>query len=43
MEVDGKSTIVRDADGIHLNDTGANHAAGLLEARLRADFASLGG
>ncbi len=43
MDLGGKSTIVRNPDGIHLNDAGANHAAGLLETRLRADFASLGG
>lgn len=43
MQLGGKTTIVRRSDGIHLNDAGAAHAAGLLEARLRADFTSVGG
>jgi lysophospholipase L1-like esterase len=43
MDVDGKNTIVRRPDGIHLNDAGAAYAASLVEARLRADFTKLGG
>jgi lysophospholipase L1-like esterase len=43
MQLAGKNTIVRRADGIHLNDAGAAHAAGLVEARLRADFKTIGG
>lgn len=43
MDLDGKNTIVRRSDGIHLNDAGAAYAAGLVEARLRADFTSVGG
>ncbi|MGH2839305.1 MAG: GDSL-type esterase/lipase family protein [Solirubrobacteraceae bacterium] len=43
MSLGAKNTIVRRADGIHLNDAGAAHAAGLVEARLRADFTSVGG
>ena len=42
MSVGGRSTIVRDPDGIHLNDAGARVAAGLVIARLRADFEALG-
>jgi len=43
MRIDGKNTLVRRPDGIHLNDAGAAHAAGLVEARLRTDFTSIGG
>jgi len=42
MTVGGRSTIVRDADGIHLNDAGSRVAAGLVVTRLRADFEALG-
>ena len=41
MSVNGRATIVREPDGIHLNETGAAIAAGVVVARLRADFASL--
>jgi lysophospholipase L1-like esterase len=41
--VGGRTTIVRRPDGIHLNDAGAGVATGIVLARLRADFASLGG
>ena len=41
MPVDGRSTIVREPDGIHLNEAGASLAADLVIARLKADFASL--
>ncbi|HVL30924.1 MAG TPA: GDSL-type esterase/lipase family protein [Solirubrobacteraceae bacterium] len=42
MPVGGRQTIVREADGIHLNDAGARLAADVVLGRLRADFASLG-
>jgi uncharacterized protein len=38
MKVDGRQRIVRNADGIHLNDTGAGVAAKLVESKLDADF-----
>jgi uncharacterized protein len=41
--VGGRQTIVRRPDGIHLNDAGAQVAQAIVLARLRADFASLGG
>jgi len=41
MVVNGKGTVVRESDGIHLNDAGAKLAAGLVESRLKADFKSL--
>lgn len=41
MAVGGRTTIVRRPDGIHLNDAGAELAAGIVVARLKADFASL--
>jgi hypothetical protein len=41
MPVGGRSTIVREPDGIHLNEAGAGVAAGIVIARLKADFASL--
>lgn len=41
MPVAGKDTIVREPDGIHLNEAGARLAANLVIERLRADFASL--
>jgi lysophospholipase L1-like esterase len=43
MTVDGKQTIVRNPDGIHLNAAGARLAAELVETRLRSDFKSIGG
>lgn len=43
MPVGGRDTIVRNPDGIHLNAAGAQVAAELVEARLRADFQSIGG
>ncbi len=42
MDVKGRSTIVRKADGIHLNDAGATLAADIIIDRLNADFATLG-
>ena len=42
QDVGGRDTIVRRPDGIHLNDAGAKVAMGIVLARLRADFASLG-
>lgn len=41
MPVKGRATIVREPDGIHLNEAGAAVAADVVIARLRADFASL--
>ena len=41
MAVDGRNTIVRRPDGIHLNEAGAALAAEIVLARLEADFASL--
>jgi lysophospholipase L1-like esterase len=41
MPVDGRNTIVRDPDGIHLNEAGAALAAEIVLDRLKADFASL--
>jgi lysophospholipase L1-like esterase len=41
MDVGGRDTIVREADGIHLNDAGAALAADLVVAGMKADFASL--
>ena len=38
MPVDGRDRIVRDPDGIHLNDRGAEVLADTLMARLKADF-----
>ncbi|MEA2142636.1 MAG: uncharacterized protein QOI64_1066 [Solirubrobacteraceae bacterium] len=43
MTVKGRETLVRRPDGIHLNDAGAGVALDIVLARLRADFASLGG
>jgi hypothetical protein len=43
MALDGKNTIVRRPDGIHLNEAGSDYAASLVEPRLRADFTSVGG
>jgi hypothetical protein len=38
MNVGGKETIVRQSDGIHLNDTGSSLLAGSVLARIRQDF-----
>lgn len=42
MQVDGRNTIVRKPDGIHLNEAGSAVAAGIVIDRLRADFTRLG-
>ena len=39
MDVDGEDTIVRESDGIHLNDVGARVAADAVIAALDRDFA----
>lgn len=41
MPVGGRTTIVREPDGIHLNEAGARVAADIVIGRLKADFASL--
>jgi lysophospholipase L1-like esterase len=41
MPVNGRNTIVRRPDGIHLNDAGAALAANIVLAHVKADFASL--
>lgn len=41
MPINGRSTIVRMPDGIHLNEAGAALAAQVVIGRLKADFASL--
>jgi lysophospholipase L1-like esterase len=41
MPVDGRNTIVRRPDGIHLNEAGSRLAADAVMARLRDDFDSL--
>ncbi len=41
MPVGGRATIVREPDGIHLNEAGASLAANLVVERMKADFASL--
>jgi uncharacterized protein len=38
IDVDGRDTIVREPDGIHLNDAGSALAADAVEAALAADF-----
>jgi lysophospholipase L1-like esterase len=38
IDVDGRETIVREPDGIHLNDTGSAIAADAVEAALAEDF-----
>lgn len=38
MEVGGQSTIVRESDGIHLNDAGAGVAADVVLDRVDDDF-----
>ena len=39
MDVDGRETIVREADGIHLNEAGAGLLADMVLARIARDFA----
>ena len=43
MDVDGRKRIVREADGIHLNQAGAEVAADAVQAALRRDFGDSGG
>jgi lysophospholipase L1-like esterase len=38
MSIKGKQTIVRQADGIHLNDAGSSLLAGIVVGKLKADF-----
>ena len=38
MEIDGKETLVREADGIHLNEDGSELAASVVQRALAADF-----
>jgi hypothetical protein len=38
MTVDGRRRIVRESDGIHLNETGAGVAADVVLAAVRRDF-----
>jgi hypothetical protein len=38
MEVDGRERIVREADGVHLNGTGADVALASVLRVLRAEF-----
>ena len=38
MEVDGREEIVREPDGIHLNQTGSGLAADQVEEALERDF-----
>jgi hypothetical protein len=38
MDVDGRRRLVREPDGIHLNEAGAEIAAGAVLAALRRDF-----
>jgi uncharacterized protein len=40
MDVGGQKRLVRDPDGIHLNETGAGVAAGQVEVAIRRDFGS---
>ncbi len=42
MPVNGRETLVREPDGIHLNEAGARVALDIVLERLRADFAKLG-
>jgi hypothetical protein len=39
MSIGGKQTIVRQSDGIHLNDAGSNLLAGTVVAAIARDFA----
>jgi hypothetical protein len=41
MTVGGRETLVRNPDGVHLEDAGARVAPDIVLERLRADFASL--
>jgi hypothetical protein len=43
MDIDGEERIVREADGVHLNDEGAELAAETVLDALEADFDELGG
>ena len=43
MTVDGREKLVRRPDGLHLNDAGTGVAVDVVLARLRADFAKVGG
>jgi hypothetical protein len=38
MPIGGVQTIVRESDGIHLNDAGSNLLAGIVLARIGQDF-----
>jgi hypothetical protein len=38
MDVDGRDTVVREPDGIHLSDAGAQVAADAVQRALDADF-----
>jgi lysophospholipase L1-like esterase len=38
MSIKGKQTIVRQADGIHLNDAGSNLLADIVVSKLKSDF-----
>ncbi len=38
MSINGKQTIVRQADGIHLNNAGSNLLAGIVVGKLKGDF-----
>lgn len=41
MPVAGRNTIVREPNGIHLNEAGASVTADVVTAHLKVDFASL--
>jgi hypothetical protein len=41
MPINGRSTIVRVPDGIHLNEAGSELAANIVTNHLKQDFASL--
>jgi hypothetical protein len=38
IDVDGRKTIVRESDGVHLNDAGASVTADAVIAAIRRDF-----
>jgi hypothetical protein len=38
MSIKGSQTIVRESDGIHLNDAGSGLLAGIVKARIEQDF-----
>ena len=38
MSIHGSQTIVRESDGIHLNEAGSSLLAGIVLARLEQDF-----